>query len=103
MKRGDKLKIVGHTKTPYSSQARPVVERELDDGAIAHGVLLDPAELKGRELPAGSEVIHCRKTAKDRYLVTKVEHPGPSRATTAAYRDGWDNIFGAPKRGEDLN
>jgi hypothetical protein len=46
----------------------------------------------GESLPEDSFLVE--QIEGNRYRYTKVEHQGPVRVATPAYRDGWDRIFG---------
>ena len=46
----------------------------------------------GKPLPANAEPLE--HIEGNRYRTSPLEHVGPSRAATPAYRDGWDRIFG---------
>jgi hypothetical protein len=47
---------------------------------------------EGESLPDNAFFTECIEG--NRYKCTPVDHVGPTRVATPAYRDGWDRIFG---------
>jgi len=75
-----------------------VGERVLDDGHRQEGELRPLPE--GRPLDPGAELVQiedCDEPDAVRLTTLPLDHAGPSRASTRAYRAGYDAIFGKPK------
>ena len=49
---------------------------------------------EGEPLPTGSTTLFSKR-ADGSYAVDDIEVDGPAMVNSAAFRDGWDNIFGA--------
>jgi hypothetical protein len=101
MKKGDRLRVVGSAKLP-NGRKRPVVEYELDDGAPAQAILAPESD--GQALGAAPDNLRitARRAGKGILEVQEV-HRGPARTSSAAYRAGWESIFGAPRPDDTVN
>ena len=105
MKRGDKFKVISELPPVPGGEHHPphLIEHELDDGAKATGVVFHPDDANKI---GGAEAIPSLTVEptgeRDTYRVKSV-HQGPSRASTQAFRDGWDGIFGKVPHSTELH
>ncbi len=99
MKRGDKFKVVGKTEGGTA-----IIERTLDDGAKVKSLCITRAEAEGRDdVPTDAELVTAEYKGGEYHVQAAEAYKGPSRASSKAYRSGWDNIFGKPKRNSEVN
>lgn len=101
MKKGDKLKVVGFDQALGAT----IVERTLDDGAIEHsGIITEEQADAMDELPDDLACVSAKVTSPGELVVlSSTPYKGPSRTSNKAFRSGWDNIFGKPKRDTGVN